>query len=213
MKLTVTIQVSVDGVMQGNGGLHEMDRRTGFERGGWARPLFDSESMAYVDQLYLRADAFLFGRETYDVFAPYWGAMANEASPIAAALNTRPKYVASTTLTDPAWEGTTVLGGDGNLAAAVRRLKAEPGGELQLHGSGTLARWLLDHRLVDELNLLLCPVVVGDGVRLFPERGLDLALDLVESRTFPKGITLLVYRPGGRPEYARDVVEDSGETR
>lgn len=196
------------GAVRGEGGLHEIDRRTGFERGGWARPLFDSESMAYVDQLYRRADAFLFGRQTYDVFAAYWGAMANEASPIAAALNTRPKYVASTTLTDPAWAGTTVLGGDGALASDLRRLKAEPGGELQLHGSGMLARWLLDHRLVDELNLLLCPVVVGDGARLFPERGLDLALDLVESRTYPKGITLLVYRLGGRPEYARDVVEE-----
>lgn len=204
MKLTITIQVSVDGVMQGNGGLHELDRRTGFERGGWARPLFDAEAMAYVDQLYRRADAFLFGRRTYDVFASYWGAMANEAGPIAQALNTRPKYVASTTLTDPTWSGTTVLGDD--LAAAVRELKARPGGELQLHGSGALARWLLEHRLVDEVNLLLCPVVVGDGVRLFPERGLDMALEVVESRTFPKGITLLVYRPGGRPEYARDVV-------
>jgi dihydrofolate reductase len=213
MRLSITIQVSVDGVMQGNGGLHEIDRRTGFERGGWARPLFDSEAMAYVDQLYQRADAFLFGRRTYDVFASYWGTMANEASPIAAAMNTRPKYVASTTLTNPAWAGTTVLGaGGGDLAAAIRELRARPGGELQLHGSGTLARWLLEHRLVDELNLLVCPVVVGDGVRLFPERGLDMALEVVESRTYPKGITLLVYRPGGRPEYTRDVV-GSGETR
>jgi dihydrofolate reductase len=209
MKLTATIQVSVDGVMQGNGGLHEIDRRTGFERGGWARPLFDSESMAYVDELYQRADAFLFGRRTYDVFASYWGVMANEASPIAAALNSRPKYVASTTLIDPAWADTTVLGGD--LAAAVRELKAAPGGELQLHGSGELARWLLEHRLVDELNLLVCPVVVGDGARLFPERGLDMALELVDSRVYPKGTTLLVYRPGGRPEYTRDVVDsDTG---
>lgn len=204
MKLTATIQVSVDGVLQGNGGLHEIDRRTGFERGGWARPLFDSESMAYVDELYQRADAFLFGRRTYDVFASYWGAMANEASPIAAALNSRPKYLASTTLTDPAWADTTVLGSD--LAAAVRELKARPGGELQLHGSGELARWLLEHRLVDELNLLVCPVVVGDGARLFPERGLDMALELVDSHVYPKGITLLVYRLGGRPEYTRDVV-------
>src|SRR5882724_12297058 len=112
MKLTTTIQVSVDGVMQGNGGLHVEDRRLGFERGGWARPLFGGESMTYVNELYQRADAFLFGRRTFDIFAPYWGSMANSASPIAAALNTRPKYVASNTIIDPKWADTTVLSGD-----------------------------------------------------------------------------------------------------
>jgi len=203
MKLTTTIQVSVDGVMQGNGGLHEEDRRLGFERGGWARPLFDEEAMTYVNELYQRADAFLFGRRTFEIFAGYWGLMANSASPIAAALNTRPKYVASNTLTNPPWPDTTVLSGD--LAAAVRELRAKPGGELQVHGSGDLTRWLLGHRLVDEINLLVIPVVVGQGTRLFPDNGLDMALDLVESRAYPKGITVQVYRPGGRPQYATDV--------
>ena len=203
MKLTATVQVSVDGVMQGNGGLHLADRKRGFERGGWARPLFDEESMAYVDQLYQRADAFLFGRRTYEVFAPYWGAMANSASAIAAALNTRPKYVASAGLRSATWADTTILAGD--VAAAVRELKARPGGELQVHGSGALTRWLLGNQLVDELNLLTCPVVVGQGTRLFPGNGLDAALDLVDSRSYPKGITLHVYRVGGRPNYATDV--------
>ena len=203
MKLTTTMQVSVDGVMQGNGGLHVEDRRKGFERGGWARPLFDDESMAYVNQLYQSADAFLFGRRTFEIFAAYWGVMANSASPIAAALNTRPKYVASNTIADPKWADTTVLSGD--LAAGIRELKAEPGGELQVHGSGALVRWLLDSRLVDEINLLVCPVVVGQGTRLFPELGLDMALELVDSRSYPKGITLQVYRVGGRPYYATDV--------
>jgi dihydrofolate reductase len=203
MKLTTTTQVSVDGVMQGNGGLHEEDRRRGFERGGWARPLFDNEAMTFVDQLYQRAEAFLFGRRTYEIFAGYWGVMADSASPIAAALNTRPKYVASTTLTDPRWADTTVLSGD--VAAAIRELKAKPGGELQVHGSGALTRWLLGNRLVDEINLLVCPVVVGQGTRLFPDAGLDMALDLVDSRAYPKGITLQVYRPAGRPQYATDV--------
>jgi dihydrofolate reductase len=202
MKLTTTVQVSVDGVMQGNGGLHVEDRRLGFERGGWARPLFDSEAMRFVDQLYQRADAFLFGWQTYDIFAGYWGVMEPGSGPIADALNTRPKYVASARLTEPRWADTTVLSGD--LAAAVGELKATPGGELQVHGSGALTRWLLARDLVDEINLLVCPVVVGQGTRLFPEAGLDMALDLVESRAFPKGITLQVYRPGGRPQYARD---------
>jgi dihydrofolate reductase len=118
-------------------------------------------------------------------------------------LNTRPKYVASTTLTDPNWADTTVLSGD--LAAAVRELKAKPGGELQVHGSGDLTRWLLNNQLVDEINLLVCPVVVGQGTRLFPEAGLDMALELVDSRAYPKGITLQIYRPNGRPQYATDV--------
>jgi dihydrofolate reductase len=204
MKLTTTIQVSVDGVMQGNGGLHELDRRRGFERGGWARPLFDNESMTYVNQLYQSADAFLFGRLTYEIFAASWGAVEEmRAQPIGVALNTRPKYVASTTLTEAKWADTTILSGD--VAAAIRELKAKPGGELQVHGSGALTRWLLDNQLVDEINLLIIPVVVGQGTRLFPDNGQDIALDLVASRVYPKGITVQVYRPAGRPQYATDV--------
>ena len=202
MKLTNTTQVSVDGVMQGNGSGKDEDPSSGFERGGWARPLFDDEASAFVDQLYQRADAFLFGRRTYEIFAGYWGAMADSDDPIAVALNTRPKYVASTTLTDPQWADTTVLSGD--VAAAIGELKAKPGGELQVHGSGALTRWLLENELVDEINLLIVPVVVGQGTRLFPDAGPDIALDLVESRAFPKGITIQVYRPAGRPQYATD---------
>ena len=201
MKLTTTTQVSVDGVMQGNGGRHP-DLDAGFERGGWARPLFDSESMTFVNEVYQRADAFLFGRRTYEVFADYWGVMDPGSGPIADALNTRPKYLASNTLTKPRWADTTVLSGD--LAAAIGELKAKPGGELQVHGSGNLVRWLLDNQLVDEITLLVCPVVVGQGTRLFPDNGPDMALDLVESRAFPKGITIQVYRPAGSPQYATD---------
>src|ERR671936_3114692 len=137
MKLTTVTNVSVDGVMQGPGGPDE-DRRGGFERGGWALPLFDDEAATFVNRVFQRADAFLFGRRTYEIFAGYWGVMADSVNPIAAALNTRPKYVASTTLTDPRWAGTTVLSGD--VAAAVGELKAEPGRELQVHGSGALFR-------------------------------------------------------------------------
>jgi len=124
------------------------------------------------------------------------------SGPIADALNTKPKYVASTTLTEPRWADTTVLSGD--LAAAIGALKARPAGELQVHGSGNLVRWLLDNQLVDEITLLVCPVIVGQGTRLFPDTGPDMALDLVESRAFPKGITIQVYRPAGRPQYATD---------
>jgi dihydrofolate reductase len=199
MRLTITMQVSVDGVVQGNGGRNE-NRRGGFERGGWARGVPDAEVLTYIGEQYQRADAFLFGRRTYDLFAGYWGVRKDLDDPIVGALNTRPKYVASTTLTDPTWADTTVLTGD--LAAAIGELKAKPGGELQVHGSGTLVRWLLEHDLVDEISLLVIPVVVGQGERLFPHDGPDLALELVESRPFPQGATLQVYRPAGRPRYA-----------
>jgi dihydrofolate reductase len=203
MKLTTTTNVSVDGVMQGLGGRDE-DRRGGFERGGWALPLFDNEAETFLSEVYQRADAFLFGRRTYEIFAGSWGTGswgANQGNnPISVALNTRPKYVASTTLTDPQWADTTVLSGD--VAAAVGELKAKPGGELQVHGSGSLVRWLVDNHLVDEIILLTYPVVVGQGTRLFPATGPDMALELVDSRATPIGVTIQVYRPTGRPQYA-----------
>jgi dihydrofolate reductase len=202
MKLTTNTNVSVDGVMQGLGGPEE-DRSGGFERGGWAMPHFDSETAALTGQVYQRADAFLFGRWTYEVFAGSWGTGswgANQGdNPISVALNTRPKYVASTTLTDPRWADTTVLSGD--VAAAVSELKAKPGGELQVVGSLSLVRLLLDHDLVDELTLLTYPVVVGQGRRLFPDTGQDLALELVESRATASGVIFQVYRTTGRPQY------------
>ena len=201
MKLTTTTMVTVDGVMQGLGGPDE-DRSGGFERGGWQAPVWDNEAGTFLNQVYERADAFLFGRRTYEIFAGYWGAVEDPGiNPIWTALNSRPKYVASTTLTDPRWADTTVLSGD--VAAAVGELRAKPGGELQVHGSGALIRWLLDNDLVDELNLFICPVVVGQGTRLFPDTGQDRALELVESRATPKGVTIQVYRPTGRPQYAR----------
>jgi dihydrofolate reductase len=199
MKLTTVTNISVDGVMQGLGGADE-DRRGGFERGGWALPLFDDEAATFVNQVYQRADAFLFGRRTYEIFAGYWGVMADAGNPIASALNTRPKYVASTTLSDPQWADTTVLSGD--VAAAIGQLKAKPVGELQVHGSGSLVRWLFGNQLVDEITLLIYPVVIGQGTRLFPDTGPDTALDLVDSRATPKGVTIQVYRPAGRPQYA-----------
>ncbi|MFB4284630.1 dihydrofolate reductase family protein [Nonomuraea sp. MTCD27] len=200
MKLTTATMVTVDGVMQGLGAPDE-DRRGGFERGGWVAPLFDDEAMTSLNEVYQRADAFLFGRRTYEIFAGSWGVRPDpSADPIAEALNTRPKYVASTTLTDPRWANTTVLSGD--VAAAVGELKAEQEGELQVHGSGALIRWLLENRLVDEITLFVCPVVVGQGMRLFPDTGPDTALDLVDSRTTPRGVMIQVYRPTGRPEYA-----------
>src|SRR5207247_60746 len=115
------------------------------------------------------------------------------------ALNTRPKYEISTTLTDPRWANTTVLSGD--VAAVIGEMKAKPGGELQVHGCGALFRWLLENDLVDEMNLFIFPVVVGQGTRLFLDTGRDRALELVESRATPSGVTTQVYRTAGRPRY------------
>jgi dihydrofolate reductase len=200
MKLTTVTMVTVDGVMQGLGAPDE-DRRGGFERGGWVAPVFDNEAATFLNEVYQRADAFLFGRRTYEIFARSWGTWDDPGdSPIWTALNTRPKYVASTTLTDPKWSDTTVLSGD--VATAVGELKAKAGGELQVHGSGVLIRWLLDNQLVDDITLLTVPVVLGQGTRLFPDTGPDIALDLVDSRTTSKGVTIEVYRPSGRPQYA-----------
>src|ERR1044071_7248277 len=189
MKLTATTQVSVDGVMQGPGARE--DELDAFERHGWAH--FDNEAGKVMDDIFQRADAFLFGRLTYNHFAATWGTWEDPGnSPIWTALHTKPKYVASTTLTEPRWAHTTILSGD--LMAAVRELKARPGGELQVHGSGALFRWLLDNGLIDEINLFIFPVIVGQGTRLFAATGPNIALALVDSKATPNGLTIQVYR-------------------
>jgi dihydrofolate reductase len=195
MKLTTTTQISVDGVMQGPGGPEE-DERGLFERGGWAH--FDDEAGTAMEEIYQRADAFLFGRRTYESFAGTWGMWPDPGdSPIWTALNTRPKYVVSSTPFDPKWAPVTVLSGD--LAVAVRELKAKVGRELHVAGSGVLVRWLLDNDLVDEMTLFTFPVVVGRGTRLFADAGPYMALDLVGSRATLGGVTIQVYRPAARP--------------
>ncbi|MBM7774470.1 dihydrofolate reductase [Actinokineospora baliensis] len=199
MKLTIVTQVSVDGVMQANGGNNE-ELDPGFDRGGWARQAFSEEALATIIGVYQRADAFLFGRRTYELFAGYWGTLAPGASPFSDAMNSRPKFVASNTITEPEWADTMVLSGD--LATAIRDLRTHGEGELQVHGSGALARWLIENDLVDEITLFVVPAVIGAGTRLFPENGRDIGLDLVEARTFPGGTMVQVFRPNGKPRYA-----------
>jgi dihydrofolate reductase len=204
MKLITTTNVTVDGVMQGLGGSEE-DRRGGFDRGGWAIPLVDTEAMKYLDDVYGSATAFLFGRRTYEIFAGSWGAFDDPStSAIAAALNGRPKYVVSTTLTDPQWAGTTVVNGD--IATAVRDLKSQRHGTLLVPGSGALVRRLLADGLIDQLDLVTYPIIVGQGTRLFPDSGPDMALELTSSRRTSGGITIQTYRPAGRPQYQTDTL-------
>ena len=199
MKLTTMTQVTVDGVAQGNGGATEQDLRNGFTRGGWAMGAFDDETFSFIVDTYQRAGAFLFGRTTYDVFAPYWGSMPPGGHAIADALNRAPKYLVSSSEPETPWEGTTRLTGD--LETRIRELKDAPGGDLQVHGSVKLVRWLLERGLVDELTLLVVPMVLGQGDRLFPQDGPDLALELLSSRTDSRGALTLVYRPAGPPTY------------
>ena len=126
MKLTTMTQVTIDGVVQGNGHASDEDRRNGFERGGWAKGAGDDETRTLITQTYQRADAFLFGRRTYELFAGSWGAIEEmRAHPVGVALNKTPKYVASTTLTEPRWADTTVLSGD--LTAAIGRAEGHAG--------------------------------------------------------------------------------------
>jgi dihydrofolate reductase len=167
-----------------------------FERRGWAH--FDAEAGRVMDEVFEGADAFLFGRRTYEHFADTWGTWDDPGdSPIWTALNTLPKHVVSNSLTETRWAGTTVITDD--VAAAVSDLKANAGRELQVHGSGVLFRWLLEHDLIDEMTLFIFPVIVGEGTRLFASSGPDATLELISSRVTSTGITIQVYRPNGRP--------------
>jgi len=198
MKLTATMMLTVDGVYQGPGGPDE-DRRDGFERGGWTAAHSDDELWRFLTSVLERADALLLGRRTWEIFERYWP-HHDEGDPVSHGINVLPKYVPSTTLRDPKWQNTHVIQGD--VEKAVRELKAKPGRELQVHGSGELLRWLLERDLVDELNLRLYPVVVGKGRRLFAQSGQSHDMTLVESRATPSGVMLLTYRPTGRATFA-----------
>jgi dihydrofolate reductase len=201
MKLTTITQITLDGVTQGNGGSTQDDLRNGFERGGWARGAGDDATRDHIAATFQRADAFLFGRRTYEVLFDFWGTIEDlKRHPIGVALNAKPKYVASGTLTEPRWENSTILAGD--LLASLSALKAEGDGEIQVHGSSSLIRWLLENDLVDEMELITIPVVVGQGARLFADRGPDVAMSLIDSHVDSKGVTIERFQPVGRPHYA-----------
>jgi dihydrofolate reductase len=196
MKLVVNTFVTLDGVMQAPGGPDE-DRDGGFEYGGWSVPYFDDEMGKTVMSSMARASAYLLGRKTYDIFAAYWPQpTAAEDRDLAEILNSRPKYVASTTLTRPSWQNTTVIGSD--VPGAVRRLKKEPGDELNVQGSSQLLQSL--HGLVDEYRLWICPVHLGAGKRLFDHGSQAGGLELVEWRANSTGAIYAVYRPTGAPK-------------
>ena len=196
-KLVVTTFVTVDGVYQAPGGPEE-DRSGGFEQGGWLAPHFDEAGGAFMGEVFSRAGSFLLGRKTYEIFAGYWPQVTDENNPVASALNRLPKYVASRSLENADWQHSTVIR---DVASEVAALKEQPGGELQVHGSGNLIRTLLEHELVDVYNLLVFPVVLGAGKRLFPEGVTPAGLRLTNSQATKKGVVILSYEYAGKPTY------------
>lgn len=200
MKLTLTTFLTLDGVMQAPGGPEE-DTSGGFEHGGWLVPYVDEDMGRIVEQRFAGAEAFLLGRHTYEIFAAHWPLVTDANDPVAGKLNSLPKYVASRTLSEATWHNTTLLKGE--VAAEVAKLKARPGGELQVHGSGDLAQTLIAHGLVDEYQLWVYPVVLGQGKRLFREGNVPSALQLVQSQTTSTGVLVNVYRPAGDVTHGR----------
>jgi dihydrofolate reductase len=197
-KLVSTVFVTLDGVYQAPGGPQE-DTRDGFDQGGWSFPYADEDFGRFISDVFDRAGAFLLGRRTYDIFSGYWPKVTDPEDPVASRLNTLHKYVASATLTDPDWDGTTVISGD--LAQEVTALKERTDGELQIHGSGALVHSLLGLGVLDTLHLLTFPVVLGAGRRLFPERTAPTAFHGTDGSVTSTGVSIQTYDVAGKPEY------------
>ena len=192
-KVIVHTWMTLDGVAQAPGAPEE-DTSGGFQHGGWHLPYFDDTSRKWVADSYTAAGGFLFGRRTFQSLAGYWPHASEEEQVIAEPLNTRPKYVASTTLTEPlAWQPSTLLRGE--VAEAVAALKGQDGGDLLVVGSTMLVQTLIAHGLVDELQLMLDPLVVGGGKGIFPADGALRPLRLVDSKVTSTGAILATYAP------------------
>jgi dihydrofolate reductase len=192
-KVIVNEFMSLDGVVQAPGGADE-DASGGFGHGGWHLRYFDDLSQKRVLESIVEAGGFLLGRRTYEIFASYWPNAPEDEQVVAEPLNTKPKYVASTTLIEPLeWQNSTVLQGD--VAEAVAALKQEDGGDLHVIGSSKLVQMLIEHALVDEFRLMIDPVVLGGGKRIFRDEGLLRPLRLVDSEVTTTGAILATYAP------------------
>jgi dihydrofolate reductase len=196
MDLIVTTFVTMDGVMQGPGGPGE-DTSNGFDQGGWLVPWADQDFGEIVDAWIVRADQILLGRTTYELMFPYWSQVTDPDDPVGRQLNNLPKHIVSRTLRSPEWANSSVI--DGDVVEAVKALKDQPGGELQVHGSAQLVQTLIRHQLVDEFRLLVFPVVLGTGKRLFGEGTVPTAFKTVENRTTSTGVVAPTLRATGAP--------------
>jgi dihydrofolate reductase len=185
--------MTLDGVVQAPGHPEE-DTSGGFEHGGWHLGYFDDLSREWVVESLGEAGGYLLGRRTYEILASYWPTAPEDQEVLAKPLNSRPKYVASTTLSEPlGWENSTLLEGD--VDEAVAKLKEEDGGDLHVIGSAQLMHTLIEHDLVDELRVMIDPLVVGGGKRLFPDDGRLRPLRLVDSRATTTGAIIATFEP------------------
>jgi dihydrofolate reductase len=191
--LVVTTFLTLDGVMQAPGGPGE-DPSGGFSYEGWLVPFFDDALGAQINEWFAGAQDFLLGRTTYEIFYGSWPQMISD-DPVSQALNFKKKYVASRTLTSVEWETAELLQGD--VADAVRKLKAEDGGELQVHGSAGLIQTLLREDIVDELRLVVFPVVLGEGKRLFGDGAIPRTWRLTTQAATPSGALMAAYERAG----------------
>jgi dihydrofolate reductase len=201
MKLTVQTFLTLDGVMQAPGGPEE-DPSENFTQGGWQAPFDDPAAGEFVTELNGHASAFLLGRRTFDIFRGFWPDQTDPANPIAVAINSLPKYVVSNSLseTDVTWRGEhpdTARLVTGEVVASVQALKREPGDELQIWGSGNLLQTLLRHELVDRFRLMIYPVVLGSGRRLFNDGILPATMRPLDLTVTDRGIVIGIYEPAG----------------
>ena len=192
-ELTITTFLTIDGVMQAPGGPTE-DASGGFSHGGWVFPYADEDFGKIMVDIFSKADAFLLGLTTYEIFAGYWPKVTDPNDPIAGKLNSLPKFVASRTRTTFDWRGSELVR---DAAAAVPGLKKRCPGELQVHGSGELAQTLIKNDLIDEYRLLVFPVLIGTGKRLFGSGTVPAAMTLVRSAATRAGVVLSIYRRAG----------------
>jgi len=198
MRLTATTFVTVDGVLQSPGAPQE-DPRNGFDLGGWLPPYFDDETGQYMNGVFDQADAFLLGRFTYEAMAGYWPSVTDPAIKVGVALNSLPKHVVTSTLTDLTWNNSRPLTGD--IAKQVAALKEAPGRELQVHGSGALVHFLAGNGLIDAYRIITFPVVLGRGQRLFADGIPPVALRLTDSQTTGRGVVMHTYETAGKPAF------------
>ncbi len=190
-KVIASEWMTLDGVVQAPADADE-DTSAGFEHGGWHTRYLDDLSMAWVTENISGAGGYLFGRGTYEIFAAHWPSASEEEQVLAEPLNALPKYVASTTLAEPlGWQNSTLLRGD--IAAAVRDLKAAEGGDLHVIGSPRLVQSLIEHGLLNELRVMIDPIVVGSGKRLFRDDGTQWRLQLADSRVTTTGAIIATY--------------------
>jgi dihydrofolate reductase len=203
--LTIATFMTLDGVMQAPGGPDE-DRDGGFAHGGWSFPYFSDDMGDVISGWFGKAECFLLGRRTYEIFAASWPTFPDKDDPVALPLNTLPKYVVSTTMEHADWQPTTIIRGD--ITAEVAKLKDQYGGEIQVHGSASLAQTLHTSGLIDEYRVFIEPIVLGTGKRLFEPGAAPTGLRLVDSKPMSKGILMATYQPAGTPTYGEFQMEE-----